>query len=107
MVREVPDERVGGPFGTWRNGPRGWPPSGIPPQRSVAGCAYCVFAFGDAGALAERMQKVLAEGRAALPRPPAFDAVLETVRPDSVLDQYMSAYRDAIAMRASQAIKAG
>lgn len=54
----------------------------------------------DAGALAHRMQQVLAGGRDALPKPPAFDAVIEAVKPARILDQYQDAYRDAIAMRA-------
>ncbi len=59
-----------------------------------------VVPASDAGALAYRMQQVLAGGRGALPKPPAFDAVIEAVKPVRILDQYQDAYRDAIAMRA-------
>jgi hypothetical protein len=48
------------------------------------------------------MQKVLADGRDALPGPPAFDAIIESVKPDRILGQYLDAYHQAIAMTASQ-----
>lgn len=57
-----------------------------------------VVPASDINALADRMQKVLAAGRAALPKPPAFDAVIAAVKPDRILDQYLDAYRQAIAM---------
>jgi glycogen synthase len=61
-----------------------------------------VVPASDANALANRMQKVLADGRDALPGPPAFDAIIESVKPDRILGQYLDAYHQAIAMTASQ-----
>jgi len=56
-----------------------------------------VVPASDVLALAGRMQSVLTQGREALPKPPAFDAVIEAVKPARILDQYMDAYHSAIA----------
>ena len=51
---------------------------------------------GDAYALGRRMAEVLTAGRAALPRPPAFDTVLAAVRPEAMRDAYMDLYAQVL-----------
>ncbi|WBH18084.1 glycosyltransferase family 4 protein [Sphingomonas radiodurans] len=51
---------------------------------------------GDPAAWAARMIEVMQAGRAALPRPPAFDAVLGAVTPTRMLDAYDTLYADVL-----------
>lgn len=52
---------------------------------------------GDAPALADRMRRVLAEGRSALPAPLAFAPVLAAVTPARMLDAYDDLYATVLA----------
>lgn len=65
-----------------------------------------VVPASDVNALAQRMRAILADGRDALPKPPAFDGVIDGVRPARILDLYMDAYDHAM-KRAVRADTAG
>jgi len=56
-----------------------------------------LVAPGDAAALAARMAAVMAEGREALPQPPAFANVLAAVTPARMLDGYDALYAEVLA----------
>jgi glycosyltransferase involved in cell wall biosynthesis len=53
----------------------------------------------DPVALAARMAQVLSVGRAALPRPSAFKALLQEVCPERMTDQYLDFYQDCLRAR--------
>lgn len=49
---------------------------------------------GGVGALTERMRAILAAGRAALPSPATFDAILARTTPESIAGQYLDFYAE-------------
>jgi glycosyltransferase involved in cell wall biosynthesis len=56
---------------------------------------------GDSAALANRLERILKDGRDALPGPDTFADVVARTTPDAIADQYLSFYAQVRASHSS------